>query len=182
MSKNYNNNNKQRKSGGVWKMVGIIVASVLSTCILLSIGSFVKTAFEKEVNPNNLIKVDENYIKTQNTNRGVEIEVADDGTIELSGKATSDHVVTIATVSLEPGWYTLSGLESPDLNEFYLYGVYGVSGQAIAGMDSAVFEVTAPTDIVIKLSWTEDVSFNWFSDRKIQPVLVEGKVAGDFYK
>ena len=180
MSKNYNN--KQRKSGDVWKMVGIIVVSVLSTCMLLSVVSFAKTTFAGEVNPHNLIKVDETYIKTQNTNRGVEIEVEKDGTIELSGKATSDHVVTIATVSLEPGWYTLSGLESPDLNEFYLYGVYGVSGQAIAGTDSAVFEVTAPTDIVIKLSWTEDVSFNWFTDHKIQPVLVEGKVAGDFYK
>ncbi len=171
------------KKFGWLKIVALVMVGFLLGGIFMNFtGTETKNPFKKELNENNLIEVDSTYIKTQDTNRGVKIKVADDGTIKLSGKATSDLVVTVATVSLEPGWYTLSGLESPDINKFYLYGVYGVSGQAISGTDSAVFEITEPTDIVIKLSWTEDVSFNIFTDNKIQPVLVEGKTAGAFYK
>ena len=180
---NYNNENKKKRNARrFWRTAALILVSVLLSVFAVgALGGLENSPFEKELNPNNLIVVNDAYIKTQNTNRGVAIDVKEDGTIKLSGKATSDHNVTVTTMTLEPGVYTLSGLKNPDINKFYMYLTYG-AGQAIAGTDSATFEIETTTDVSVVLAWVNEYEFtNFFVDTKVQPVLVKGESAGNFY-
>ncbi len=179
---NYESNKTKRKAKGFLRTAGIVLTAALLAAGIMSAVSFAKDKLAKDRNEDNLITVDENYIKTHNTNRGVEVEVKEDGTIKLSGEATSDYVVTVATVNLKAGTYTISGLENPDVNKFYLYAAYGTGGSAIAGTSNATFTLTTDQTVTIRLSWVDGMEFGKIFDTKIQPVLVSGEVAGDFYK
>ena len=169
------------KGKKILKIVGIVLVAVM----LLGVGLFafnggLTDAFDRDKNEDNLIKVDTSYIKTHNTNRGVEITVKDNGVIKLSGKATSDYSVKVASVKLAAGTYTISGLDEPDINRFWMY-VQHSGGEAIAGTDGASFTLNAEETVVIYLSWAEDYNFNLFNENTVRPVIVEGKEAGSFY-
>ncbi len=161
-------------------VVGICIFLV---CVLV-LGLGAKTIFKQERNSDNLIKVDDNYVETQNTYRGVNVRVAEDGTIKLFGKATSDYVLDVATVILEPGKYTLSGLDNPDLNMCYLELMYGEE-HVVANTDIAVVEVTETTECLVRIIWNEGMEFSKYDFMtffEVQPVLVKGETAGSFYK
>ena len=166
----------------------IIIAVLLAmtaTLGLLHLSGFELKApsewFSGERNPNNLIKIDDSYIKTQDTNRGVEIKVADDGTIRLYGEASEDYAVKVATVSLEAGTYTLSGMDDVDVTKFYMYLV--ANGETvIAGTSDATFTLTGATTVDITLSWAKDYDFGTIFGTKVMPVLVKGETVGEFYQ
>lgn len=169
------------KGKKILKIVGIVLASVMLLGFGVSAfggGNF--DVFDREKNDKNLVKVDESYIKTHNTNRGVEIDVKDNGVIKLSGKATSDYSVKVASVKLAAGTYTISGLDEPDINEFWMY-VQHSGGQAISGTDGATFTLNAEETVTIMLAWAEDYNFNLFNENTVRPVIVSGDEAGSFY-
>ena len=183
----YEANKKKRRGKRFWSVLGGFLALLLCcTAVMTGISyatkGFTKTSwFDNTRNPDNLIVLDDSYIKTMDTNRGVEIDVKEDGTIKLSGEASSDYTVVVATVNLEPGKYTFSGMDDPVIPDCYLYLTYGVAGQAIAGTENATFELDSAQNVVIKLTWKEGTKFNWLNVNKIQPVLVEGTKSGSFY-
>ena len=173
---------KKRGLRRALQIIGIILASAaLSTICLGALGGEITNPLEKDRNPDNLLVVDENYIESQNNNHGVEIDVAENGTIKLSGEATSDWSLKITELKLPAGTYTLSGMEDPNVDECYLYLNYGNS-QAIAGTESATFTIDDEMTVSVNLSWKEGTKFNLFNYHKIQPVLVEGETAGSFYE
>lgn len=181
MDKYRNNPKKKRKLLGVLKIVALslVAATLLGVGLFAFSGGFAD-AFGKDRNKNNLITMDTTYIKTHNTNRGVEIDVDENGVIKLSGKATSDYSVKVASVKLAAGTYTISGLNEPDLNEFYMY-VQHSGGQAISGTNGATFTLNAEETVTVYLEWADEYNFNLFNKSTVRPVIVEGKEAGSFY-
>jgi hypothetical protein len=179
--KNQTTRNGKKNSGkliSVLKVIGLVIL-----CATVSLGSVaISKNFKHELNPNNLIKVDENYIKSQNTARGVEIDVDEDGVITLSGKATSAQTVTVATVELQPGKYVISGVNKPNIDEFGMRIMYGDGNVAFADTDSAKFEITKAETVTILLYWADDYDFGTVIKTKVEPVLVAGETAGEIYK
>lgn len=128
--------------------------------------------FEKEANESNLIKIDDNYIATHNTNRGVKITVNEkSGEIKLTGKATSAQSVTVQTVKLQPGTYKIGGMKDVNLDKMYL-GVE-IDGHIYkAGVaDGDTFTVAQETDARVYLSWIEDCDMGLFGT-KVTPEIV----------
>ncbi|MBE6576533.1 MAG: hypothetical protein E7653_00155 [Ruminococcaceae bacterium] len=154
----------------------LVAATILSVCSIFNL-------FPRERNEANLIDITaEDYIKTHNTARGVKVKVDDNGLIKLSGKATSANSVTVATVALKAGTYTLSGVSEPNIDEFGMRIMYGNGNIAMAGTDSATFTLAADETVSIILYWCEDYNFAFNSNSTVKPVLVEGETAGEFYK
>ena len=164
------------------KILVIIGAILLVAALALGICSAFNL-FPRERNEANLIDISaENYIETHNTARGVKVKVDEDGIIKLSGKATSANSVTVATVALKAGTYTLSGVNDPNIDEFGMRVMYGDGNIAMAGTESATFTLAADETVTIILYWCEDYNFNFNANSTVKPVLVEGEVAGEFYK
>lgn len=178
MSKNRYSSRGKR----IGKLIALFLAGVL-LCTVLSVGIVSLSNSDKNVNSDNLIDVTaDDYIRSQNTARGVEIDVKDDGVIKLSGKATSAHSVKVATVTLKPGTYTLSGVPDPEINKMGLRATYGDGIVCNAGTESATFTLTQEEMVTITLYWAEDYSFGWLNPNStIKPVLVEGDKVGEFY-
>lgn len=170
------------KKIGAWLLGILVVILACGGVFALFGGNLSFEAFEKTRNKHNLIEIgaDTNYIETMNTNRGVQVTVKEDGTIKLSGKATSSGNVKVTTLTLDSGTYTLSGLES-EIDEFQLYAQYGVGDLAIAGTDTATFTLSSRQTVDILISWSEDHVFNVFTGNTVRPVLVAGDKAGEFY-
>ena len=167
-------------------LLAVLIATTATLGIVHASGVEIKgisewEAFSHERNPDNLITMDDSYIEDLDTNRGVEIKVSDDGVIRLYGEATEDYSVKVATVALEPGTYTLSGMDDVNVSEFYMYTVVN-GGQKIAGTDSATFTLTEAATVDITLSWVDEYDFGSIFGTKILPVLVEGDTAGEFWK
>ena len=169
------------KGKKILKVVGIVLLMAMLLCVgVFAFRGGFNDILGKDRNEKNLIQLDSGYIKTQNTNRGVEIDVNDNGVIKLSGKATSDYSVNVASVKLPAGTYTISGLDEPDVNRLWMYVKYS-GGEAIAGTEDATFTLNAEETVTVILSWAEDYNFNIFTENKICPVIVEGNTPGDFY-
>lgn len=163
-----------------WKVLAIVLSVITLLGVFISLFGD-SMSFGRDVNPDNLIDVkDKNYIKTHDTNRGVDIKVNDDGVITLSGKASSDYSVKVAEVRLEAGTYTISGLNDPDVNDFRMYVAYS-GGSAFAGTDNATFTLAAAETVTVTIAWAEDHNFNLFTGNKVYPVIVEGDEAGSFW-
>lgn len=178
MSEKFNQKGKRTfKKIGAW-LLGILCVALACAGVFALFGG----SFGRERNPDNLIEIgeDSGYIETHNTNRGVKVDVEDDGTIKLSGKATCDYSVKVATLVLDPGTYTISGLDSV-VDEFELYAQYGVDDLAISGTDNATFTLDQMQSVDIMISWSDEHNFHAFSGRTVRPVLVEGKTAGEFF-
>lgn len=178
MSNKYSKSNKTKRTAKTIAL--ILVTALLGAGLATGIG-VASNGFEtmkptewfaEEANPDNLIKVDENYIATQDTNRGVKIKVNEDnGEIKLTGTATSAHQVTVQKVTLQPGKYQLSGMEKVNLDQCYL-GV-NVDGTVYkAGVvDNDTFTIAAETEVAIYISWVDEHNFGLFGT-KITPELV----------
>ncbi len=178
MSKKYSKNSKGKRVG---KTIAMFLAGLLlGMGLVTAIGGLTSgydnmnptTWFEKEPNPDNLIKVDDNYIVTQDTNRGVKIKVNENnGEIKLTGTATSAHEVTVQTVSLKPGTYKLSGMKNVNLDKCYLGCVVnGVAYKANVA-DNDTFTVSEVTDVRLYISWVDKHDFGLFG-MKVLPELV----------
>ena len=145
------------------------------------VGSFAvsgSSMFDRDLNPDNLIKV-ENYVvqdKDDNGN-GVDVKVDDDGVIKLNGKATADDEYIVTELVLEPGEYTLSGFKS-DKSKVGLKATFGTS-EHYAGTSSDTFVLESSTTVTIVVYVAED---HYCLNTTIKPVLVTGDEAGEFYK
>lgn len=168
-----------------FKSVIIIALAVMLAMAGVSIFGGVKysTDIGADLNPDNLIDAKaEGYIDDMNTGYGVKIKVDDEGVIKLSGKASDSYSVNIASVELEAGTYTISGLSNTDsINDCALLVSYGNGGAAFAGTDSATFTLTETQTVTVKLQWAEDYWFSFLNNGTVKPVLVKGDTAGDFY-
>ena len=184
MSKHYSkssNGKKSSKGKRIFKMLAMFLAGLLlGTMLVTSIGVFANgfdsvgkvSWFDKKPNPDNLIKVDDNYIVTQDTSRGVKIKVNEtNGEIKLTGTATSAHQVTVQTVTLQPGTYKISGMKDVNLDQCYLGAtVDGVSYLAnVEGQDT--FTLPYEDEVTLYISWVKDYSFGAFG-MKVLPEIV----------
>ena len=166
-----------------FKRLGIGVAII---AILALVGGVAAVGMGSmiERNPDNLIEFDENYLRDTKTNYGLEVKVDDNGVIKLKGETTRNEELIVQTVTLPAGTYTISGIAKPNLAKMVLRATWGAGEQALAGLDSATFTLEEDTvvtvSIVIEGSDGEN-TIDW-ANRTIKPVIVEGNVAGDFYK
>lgn len=95
----------------------IVLVAVLCCAVLGGLSSGftnwdTETWFDKDPNPDNLIKVDNYLIKDEKGSQGIEVDVDEKGVIKLSGKATEDVEIAVVTLNLAPGTYTLGGFNS----------------------------------------------------------------------
>lgn len=188
MSKN--RENKKKRSRGVWKTLGIITASVLSTCMLLSVGSFVKTAFTKEVNPDNLIK-EENYWESatglKETAKGLKIKWNEDGSIVLSGKHKDDNLagnalykLEFTMLTLDAGTYVFNcGNKDAEKDKF---GMFVVQGTEIvyAEDDDVVITVKENSTPVRFGIYVKNNEYLW--NEELTPILVPEGSNVSFWK
>ena len=188
MSKKYSKNSKGKRIG---KTIAMFLAGVLlCTGLVTAIGGLTSgfdnmnptSWFEKDVNPDNLIKADaEDYISSQTLLSGVKIDVKENGAIKLTGEATQAGSVQVAAVELQPGKYTISGLKDASSTKFALIVKYGDGDVAFAGLESQTFEVTQAETVTVHIQWLEDYDFGSVIGTEVKPVLVSGTEAGSFY-
>ncbi len=173
-----------KKFNKIIKYAAVFLVGVLVCGVLINVKDSSNGFLSKERNPDNMIVFEDNdtYIKTQDTNEGVEIDVDDNGVITLKGKATSGYELTVAQVTLEPGTYTISGCDNTS-SDFRMYVKYNVTDVAISGNeDNDTFTISEEQTVSVKITWKEDYNFGKLVGTKIKPVIVEGKEIGDFYK
>ena len=190
MSNNYENNKKKRRSKEIWRTIGIIVASTLCAAMLMSVGSFVKPLFEKEVNPDNLIK-EENYWESatglKETEKGLKIKWNEDGSIVLSGKHNDDnlagnalYMVQFTQVILDKGTYVFnSGNDDAKKDEFGIMILK--NGETIYAEGSDVkIEITENSTPVLFGIYVKNNEYLW--NEKLTPTLVPDGSPVEFYQ
>ena len=173
---------KNFKTKRILNKVGKIALIVLAMALGLGcVSMFV--AGTREVNPDNLIKVDDNYLPERNPGYGVSFDVDDDGVIKINGNKTSGHVeAIIQTIELEAGTYTLSGIAKPDQGIMTLTARWGAGEFCYAGLykENGTFTLTEKTTVTIVLNIMADVDIP-YANKTIKPVLVADDEPGDFY-
>lgn len=186
MSKsNYSSNRKQFRLKHALKWIALVIVAVtLSAVVCFTFGGLKFTnPLDKDINPDNLINVNTpGYIKSMKTGHGVEIDVDENGVIKLSGKATKAYSVTVATVTLDAGTYTISGIKnSESIDDFALRVDLPNGDAAWAGTENDTFTLTEAGNVTVVLQWANEYSFNFFTNNKVEPVLVKGEEVGSFY-
>lgn len=186
----YNSDSKRdRKKNGFMRFIKI-VALMLATAAIAAVLVFAfgglkfTNPFDKQINPDNLINVNtEGYIKSMKSGYGVSIDVDEYGAIKLSGKATKAYSVTVATVALDAGTYTISGVKDANTLDQFALRVNLPNGEAAwANTENDTFTLTEAQTVSVVLQWDKDYNFNFLNpNRKVEPVLVKGDTAGSFY-
>ena len=187
MSKRSRRNSKENfKKKRTIRSIALIALMAVVCTISVSVVGFASNGFkdkdvaswiERDLNEENLIKVDSYKIKDeQDDGKGIKARVNDDGVIKLSGKATSENSFTVCTVELPAGKYTISGLKSGDNYGLKVVGANNLGAKA--GTSSATFVLESPQTVTVAIYVAEDtILFN----KTVKPVLVSGAEAGDFY-
>ena len=171
------------KTKKIWKRIGIGVAIVALLAVALALANGMLSGF-RDRNSDNLIKLDDNYLKSKKTDYGLEVVVDDDGVIKLKGQTTRNEELIVQTVTLPAGTYTISGIAKPNLSKIVLRATWGEGNVAYAGLDSQTFTLEGETlvtvSIVVEGAEGDDNTID-FVNRTIKPVIIEGKEPGDFY-
>lgn len=133
----------------------------------------------RERNEENLISGE---FKDYNEGNGVTAEADKYGVITVDGKYMGDGEsvsITVDTVTLEGGTYTLSG-DSKGSNYTYRLCAKDSNGEeiAVSGLNNATFELGSTTTLQIVIEVFPDYELK---NVKISPVLVKGTEAGDFF-
>lgn len=132
-------------------------------------------------NDNNLIVLNESYIKDGSNSKGVNWKVSEDGTVKLYGTATSADSIVVQTVDLAPGTYTYSvGNEKVNVDKYYSYVDFN-GEQYIAGTENDTFEVVEDSTVQVIICWFEDTDFGEVIGATFRPIIVEGKNPGDYF-
>ena len=168
----------------------LILLSVLASCLVLTTVGALSTGFtdwkvtewfEKEVNPDNLLKVEGYTIKSEKLNSGLEFDVDEDGVIKVSGKSSEECEKVVAHITLEPGTYTIGGYDS-DANKMSLAIVVNAEihyAGDTSDTSGATFTVTETTAATVKLVIAKDTNF--LLAQTVRPTLVKGSNEIDFY-
>ena len=159
------------------KAICLILAGVLLCgAITAVVGSF-----DRELNEDNFIKVDDYIIDDQETDIGITIDVDEEtGIIKFSGKAEEDHTFVVSQVELEAGTYTISGFESTK-GRCVMSVLYDVDQLALSGAKTATFTLDKAEVVTVQIVVSEDADFNLFSASTFKPCIVEGKSEGSIY-
>lgn len=180
-----NNNDKDFKKKRTLRNIAIGVCICFAATFGASLVGFATNGFtekdptvwfEKQLNPDNLIKVDDYLIEDgQDDGNGVKVKIDENGVIKLNGTAQKDVEYHLCDVVLEPGEYTISGIKSDVKSGLK---VTGANLEAKAGTSGATFTVEYVQTVSISIYVAEDTfSFN----RTIEPCLVSGDAAGSIY-
>lgn len=161
------------------KLVAIFLVGALACGLLLHLtGTDIKNPFKKD-DVDNLITVDGNYVKSHDTSKGVKVDVdTETGEITLKGTASASHEMKVTDVTLKAGKYRISGLDTCDVNKFYMYASNGSTKLAYSGVDAAAageltdtFELTEETTVSVWLYWANEYEFGTIFTVKITPVI-----------
>ena len=132
-------------------------------------------------NDENLIEVNETYVKEGTNDKGVTWKVSDDGTIKLFGKSTSADSIVVQNVALKAGTYTYSvGNDTVNVDKYYSY-VDANGEQYIAGTTNDTFELVEDTTVQVVICWLEEVNFGEIIGTTFRPIMVDGENPGDFF-
>ena len=168
----------KNKTKRTLKRIGLILAIALVGGVFGAFAASGTSMFDRDLNPDNLIKVENYVVKDKDDNgNGIDVKVDDDGVIKLNGKATADDEYTVTELVLEPGEYTLSGFKS-DKSKVGLKATFGTS-EHYAGTSSDTFVLESSTTVTIVVYVADD---HYCLNTTIKPVLVTGDEAGEFYK
>ena len=180
--------NKRRLPRWAQYLCVVLVAVLASTFLGVLSGGYsnwdVKTWFDKEPNPDNLIKVANYSIESTEGSIGVDVKVNEKGVITLSGKATANFEEDVATMTLNPGTYTLGGCNST-VNKSGLKIVYkGI--EHYAGIDNdkdgATFTITEEMGAVSATVYVYVMEGERAPLLPIKPTLAKGEEEINFYK
>ena len=199
-NKKTNNNNFSR--GAFW---GKIVAVSLAVCTLFGAlfagASFMTDGFtkmdpsewfERDINPDNLIKRDD-YVEAlpEETEGGLSLDWRKNGSVRISGKleesnpSDSFYRVVFTDVTLPAGKYTLScGNDKANTNTFGLRMEYnlGAEKQSIdVGAEDFTFELDSETTVVLSIFVAKNERFYGINSF-INPILVSEGQTVSFYK
>ena len=149
-------------------------------------GGFVSEWFDKQRNPDNLIVMDD-YVITEKVTRseGVSLDVDELGVLTLDGKleSSTEIVIEVAELKLEPGTYTLTGCDEPSMMTYNLEAQYVDANGATQKWTADYTTTRTQTfteDVTVKLVVRVQAGFE--ADKiEILPVLAKGKVPVDFY-
>ena len=167
----------KQKTKRTIKRIALILAVALVGGIMGSMVAGGTSLFNRDLNEDNLIKVENYLIQDEDDNgNGIEVTVKEDGTIKLNGTAKSDDEYTVTEILLQPGTYTMSGVKS-DKKGAGLKAVFGAN-EHYAGTSSDTFVLETATTVSIVVYAVEDT---FCLNKTIRPVLVAGDDAGDFY-
>ena len=170
--------NKTKK---ILKIVGLVFVGIISCGLIMNIAGVETDLFDKDLNKDNLIVVNDTYVESQNKNSGVEVEVDDDGVITLKGTAAKGEDLLVQSVELKAGTYTVSGLDDCNKAKFCMYVQYNTDDKAYSADKSATFTLESDQIVNVYIYWGEDQNFGELIPTKVYPTLVEGEEAGDFY-
>ena len=165
------------------KLAAIFLAGVLVSVFFAGIGGKSNSGiFNRELNEDNLIKVENYVIENEKTDVGIDIDVNEDtGVIKFSGKAERDYTAVVAQVELEAGTYTISGFDNSTKGRCYLAVLYDVDQTAMSGTKTQTFTLEQTQTVTVQIVVSEDANFNLFTARTFEPCLVSGDKAGSIY-
>ena len=177
----------KRSTKQILKYIGV---AILAIVVFMGSFSIYNKITDKDLNPDNLLKFEENYNNklTESWEDGsLKAKWNDDGSFALYGKyddpdlaSTDFFTYDFATVSLAAGTYTFSHGNDNCTDETYYLSIKSADG-TVSGVvcdKSFTFELEEASNIT--------VSFNVKNEHRIvyakfQPVLVPGAATGDFY-
>ena len=191
-NKNYNSNRSNGKKRGFknllrWIALALVSATLAAVMVFAFGGLKFENPFNKDVNPDNLLKYDD-YDKDamlEETGYGLTVKWKEDGSLRMNGKnadpAVDENQVkeyTFTSLTLEPGTYTLdSGYKNGQLNTLGVFAT--VNGQTYYAASSAkTFTVDETSTVSIGFYVCNDKTF---VNTALYPTLVKGESAGSFY-
>lgn len=164
------------------KYVAIFVAGVLLSAFFAGIGGKSNSIFDKELNEDNLIKVENYVIENEKTDIGLDINVNEDtGVIKFSGIAERDYTAVVAQVELEAGTYTISGFDNSTKGRCYLGVLYDVDQIAMSGSKTQTFTLEQSQTVTVQIVVSKDANFNILTASTFKPCLVSGDKVGSIY-
>ena len=170
---------KFKTKGIISLIVAVLVIAAISSLAVFTDGF---TEWDiRDVNPDNLIKVDD-YSSTLDAKRtdGLKVDFDEDGVITVDGKnsGATDIKIEVATITLAKGQYTFStSARGADDKTYYMsLETTDLKIMADDGEDST-FIVDTETEFVIYIV----VCAGEEIDTTFKPVLVTGDDEGSFY-
>ena len=170
---------------------GLIIGLIIALAVVVA-GGFITAGFTifkpdeirdylaPEVNVDNFYTVEYLTKEDTNTGDGVKIDFQDNGSIKLSGKATSDITLDFATFSLNKGEYTFTAVENGTKATYYVSA--SVGGQPINADFTPTNTFTVNQDntaVTLTLHSAKDTVVD---NIVIYPVIVSGDEAGNFFE
>lgn len=176
------NNQSRKRRLPRWAQM-LLIALAVCLCATLIGAIAVDNAKWKVRNDENLLTVDETYIKSQKLENGLSVNVDDDGVIKLRGTVDEDWTETVTEVTLVAGTYTLGGMTCDEDSKVALFADVG-GVKHYAGSDDkdhgATFTISVQTVVTIQVSVEKDT--NLLIAKTIRPTLADGDDEIEFYK